>query len=69
MEFQHHNEPGGQIWLNLLCVLLTILGHFLSKIEHAHIPEVIMQLFQIGAWCSAIGVFIITIKRKGGKNG
>jgi hypothetical protein len=57
----HGGTDPQSFYLAIVCVLINIFGHFLSKIEHSHIPEIVMQLFQIGAWCSAIGVFIVTI--------
>jgi len=62
-----NNNDGGvdtqSFYLGIICVLLNIFGHFLSKIQHSHIPEIVMQLFQIAAWCSAIGVFVVQFKK------
>jgi hypothetical protein len=63
MELNNHNDSSSpNLWL--LCVLLNLFGHFLSEVEHAHIPEIVMQFFQIAAWCGAIGIFFIQLKRR-----
>jgi hypothetical protein len=59
----NHGGDSQSFLLGVFCVLLNIFGHYLSKIQNAHIPEIVMQLFQIAAWCGAIGIFIIQYKK------
>lgn len=63
----HNNQPDAQGLLMLaLCIMLNMFAKILewaAPLASAHIPDIVMQLFQIAAWCGAIGVFFIQLTK------
>lgn len=58
----HHNPTINAIIQFLVCTILTIAGSFGENIVHflnTPIPVGIMNFFQILAWSSAFGLFLV----------
>ena len=58
----HHNPVINSILQFFVCVTLTLVGTFGGEVSHilnTPIPIGLMNLFQILAWASAFGLFLV----------
>ncbi len=57
----HHDYTSNPILNIVVSITLATIGSIIPYIEHLHIPVIIMQLFQIGAWSAAIILMLLAL--------
>ncbi len=60
---EHNPLPGThpflQAFVSLCFIITSYLAPQVASVNEWHIPPIVMELFQIGAWGCAIGMFVI----------